>query len=233
MPDCATSPPGKGEWAEVAHELRRPLGVALGYLSMLLEGHLGTLAAPQRRALLQIQSKLTETQSELEQVVLQGRLETDSITPALRPLDLVQEAESAIGRSQARVELRGGSLGLERPDWAVLALADSELLARILDNVLDNAITCAEGAPRVTVEAGMADAPFLRVCDEGPGMDPGLQEQIFWRGFRVDPAGTRPGSGLGLYLSRRAAELMEANLWVEWTQPGGGSCFRLDLKRPA
>ena len=229
MPDRPTAPPRRREWAEVTHELRRPLGVALGYLTMLLEGELGSLAAAQRRALLQIQSKLTETQSELEQLVLEGRLETDR--PAMRRLDLVQEAESSIGRTQPRIELAGGSLALERPPSAVLALADSALLARILDNVLGNAITCADGPPRVTVQAGMAHAPFLRIRDEGIGMDPGLHEQIFWRGFHADPTGTRPGSGLGLYLSRQAAQLMEANLWLEWTEPGRGSCFRLDLQR--
>lgn len=230
MPDRASPQPGKGKWAELAHELRRPLGVAQGYLAMLLEGHLGALADSQRQALLHIQSKLSETQNELERLLLEGRLESDAIAPALRRVDLVQEAESAIERTQARVELAGGSLGLERPPSAITALADSGLLARILDNLLENAITYAVGSPRVSVQAGLADAPFLRVCDAGRGIDPGVSEQIFARGFRADPTGSRPGSGQGLYLSRRAAQLMEAQLWVEWTEPGRGSCFRLDLR---
>lgn len=229
---CEGVAAGVREWAEVTHELRRPLGVAQGYLTMLIEGHLGSLADGQRRALLRIQSKLAETQSQLEQWVLQGRLETDSVTPALRRLDLVREAESAIERAQPRIELQGGSLGFEPPQFRVPAIADSALLARILDNLLDNAITYADGAPQVNVQVDMADGPLVRICDGGMGMDPSLGEQIFERDFRADPAGGRPGSGLGLYLSRRAAELMHAWLWVEWTQPGQGSCFRLDLQGP-
>lgn len=232
MSNRGRSQPEGEQWAQAAHELRRPLGVAQGYLSMLLEGQLGQLPAPQRRALLQVQDKLTEAQKELEQLVLQRRLDTDSVTLALRSLDLVQEVKSAVGRAQAQIELASGTLSFEPPPFAIHALADGALVARILDNLLDNAITRADGAPRVTVEAGMAEGPFLRICDEGIGMDPALREQIFIRGFRADPTGSRPGSGLGLYLSRRAAQLMQADLWVEWTQPGRGSCFRLDLKNP-
>lgn len=230
MPDATPPPEKKGERAELAQELRRPLGVIQGYVAMLLEGHLGALAGRQRQALLHIQGKLSETQNELERLLLEGRLESDAIAPALRRVDLVQEAESAIERAQARIELAGGSLGLERPPFAIPALADSGLLARILDNLFENAITYAVGSPRVSVQAGLADAPFLRVCDAGRGIDPGVSEQIFARGFRADPAGSRPGSGLGLYLSRQAAHLMEAQLWVEWTEPGRGSCFRLDMR---
>jgi signal transduction histidine kinase len=232
MPNRESSQPGMGDWAEAAHELRRPLGVAQGYLTMLLEGHLGSLADAQRRALLRIQSKLAETQNQLEQQVLQGRLDADAVAPALRRLDLVEVAESAIERAQPRIELAGGSLRFEPPQFGVPAIADSALLARILDNLLDNAITYADGTPQVSVRVGLADGPFLRICDGGAGMDPALRERIFARGFRADPGGGRPGSGLGLYLSRRAAQLMGASLWVEWTQPGEGSCFRLDLKGP-
>ena len=230
MPERDESQSGMGDLASAAHELRRPLGVAFGYLNMLLDGHLGLLTPSQRRAVMQVQAKLTETRHGLEQLVLQGRLEGDSVTPNVRRLDLVQETETAIERARARVELAGGRLRFDRPASAVQVLADSALLARILDNLLDNAIAYADDVPEVTLQAEVAERPLLRVCDGGIGMDPELREQIFARGFRADPTSTRPGSGLGLHLSRRAAHEMGAELSVEWTQPRHGTCFRLELQ---
>jgi two-component system, OmpR family, sensor kinase len=212
---------------EAAHEIRRPLGVALGYLAMLLEGQLGPLSDAHRRAVLQIHGKVTEAHRQLEQQVLLGRLETGSMVPAMRRLDLVGEVEAALARTQAAAELKGATITFDRPSGPIYASADGALLARILDNILENALASARGAPRLAVEAGEADSPFVRICDEGVGVDMELREHIFARGFRADSS--RPGSGLGLYLSRQAAEHIGASLQLEWSQPGQGSCFRLDL----
>ena len=220
----------------MAHELRRPLGVARGLVDMLLEQGFGRLTDAQRTALLRIQTKIDEALNDLEQQVLLDRAQTGAITPAMHPLDVAKEVESAVGRVLTRLELASGGVTLNASagagvDGPIMALADRGLLARILDNLLDNAITSTEGAPQITVQAGIADRPFVRVADRGMGIDPRLREQIFLRGFRSDPSGTRPGSGLGLYLARQAAEQMAAELWLEWTEPGRGSCFRLDLQR--
>lgn len=221
---------------EMAHELRRPLAVARGLADMLLDHGFGPLTDAQRTALLRIHARIGEALNDLEQQVLLDRHQTGAITPSIHPLDVASEVESAVGRALARIELASGRVTLDAsaragPAGPIMALADRGLLARILDNLLDNAIVCTEGAPRITLEVGVADRPFVRVADQGMGMDPRLREQIFLRGFRSDPSGTRPGSGLGLYLSRRAAEQMGAELWLEWTEPGRGSCFRLDLQR--
>lgn len=218
--------PGMGD---KAHELRRPLGVARGFLDMLLEDKLGSIGDAQRTLLLRVQVKLDEALHSLEQELLLGRLD-ESFTPTMQSLELGQEIESAAERARVRFELAGGCLSVERPETAVTVRADRGLLARILDNLLDNAITHTDGAPRAKVQAGSLERSFVRVCDEGVGIDPELREQIFARGFRADPSGARPGSGLGLYLSRQAAQQMGAELALEWTYPGRGSCLLLQLR---
>jgi signal transduction histidine kinase len=215
---------------ETAHELRRPLGVARAFVEMLLEGKLGTVMDAQRTALLRVQSKLDEALHALTQELMVSRLEADALSPTMRELDLGQEAEAAVERAQARVELAGGTTSFQRPDAEITAVADRGLLAQVLDNLLDNAISYADGVPRIELQAGVAERPFVRVCDEGVGIDPDLRDQIFDQGFRAHPAGPRLGSGVGLHLSRRAAEAMGGELAVEWTQPGQGSCFRLQLR---
>lgn len=221
--------PGMGD---TAHELRRPLGVARAFVEMLLEGKLGTMMDGQRTALLRVQSKLDEALHGLAEELLLSRLEADTLSPTMRDLDLGQEAEAAVERARAQVELAGGTMRFQRPDIRVTAVADRGLLARVLDNLLENAISYADGPPRIDLQAGVAKRPFVRVCDEGVGIHPDLRDRIFDRGFRAHPGGPQSGSGLGLHLSRKAAQAMGGELAVEWTEPGRGSWFRLQLSGP-
>ena len=91
----------------------------------------------------------------------------------------------------------------------------------------DNAQPAADsGQCRVTVTA---DPPRVTVFDNGVGIASELRERIFERFFRItegdlDP---RPGTGLGLYISRSLAERQGANLRLEWSRPGRGSAFVL------
>lgn len=226
--------PERDRWqsgmGELAHELRRPLGIARAFVEMLLEGKLGMLMDAQRTALLRVQSKLDEALHGLDEELLLSRLEADVLSPTMHSLDLGQEAEAAVERAQARVDLAEGTLSFQRPDAEITAVGDRGLLAQVLDNLLDNAITYAEGPPRIELQVGNAELPFLRVCDEGVGIGPELRDQIFDRGSRAHPGEPRSGWGLGLHLSRHAAEAMGGELALEWTQLGRGSCFRLKLR---
>ena len=215
---------------ERAHELRRPLGIARAFVEMLLEGKLGTVMDAQRTALLRVQHKLDEVLHGLEEELMWGRLDADALSPTMCDIDLGQEAGAAVERAKARVELAGGMMSLQRPDARITAVADRGLLARVLDNLLENAVSYADGSPRIDLQAGVAERPFVRVCDEGVGIDPDLRDQIFDRGFRAHPGGSQSGWGLGLHLSRKAAQAMGGELAVEWTKPGQGSCFRLELR---
>lgn len=93
---------------EMAHELRRLLGVARGLVDMLLEHGFGPLTDAQRTAFLRIHAKIGETLNDLEQQVLLDRAQSGSITPAMHPLDVEREVESAVGRALARIELASG-----------------------------------------------------------------------------------------------------------------------------
>ena len=61
-------------------------------------------------------------------------------------------------------------------------------------------------------------------------MAPQVAARVFEEGFRGEPSGSRAGSGLGLWLSRRAADQMQGRLELESTEPGRGSVFRLELQ---
>jgi signal transduction histidine kinase len=220
--------------AEVTHETRRPLGLARSYLSLILEEHVGPLTGTLRERLEQVDAKLAEALSALDnRLLLLSTLERNERQPTLQqPVDLVAAVEGAINRAQVRCELAAGRLDFQHSPPPIRARANSLLLDRVLDNLLENALIYSAGPPQVTVEVGLGSPgrPFVRVVDQGVGMTRAVAAEIFERGFRGDPANPSSGSGLGLWLSRRAAAQMEARLVLEATEPGRGSAFLLELQ---
>lgn len=156
----------------------------------------------------------------------------DPQQPQIRPLLLDEEVRRAVDRAAAMADLAGATV-LVTAGSPARAYADPEILGRVLDNLLDNALTYSEGRPWVVVETGSDPRPFIRVSDAGIGLTPEAAGRIFEPSYRADPDNaSRPGSGIGLSFSRHAVEEMGGSLILESTGLGSGSTFRLDL-RPA
>jgi two-component system sensor histidine kinase SenX3 len=105
-------------------------------------------------------------------------------------------------------------------------------VGKILDNLLNNALTYADHPPTIRVEARREGQQVsLTVADDGIGISPQDQGRLFQRFARgtdrmvVETAGT----GLGLYLSRGLAEQMGGSLQLQSSHRGKGSTFVLRL----
>jgi two-component system sensor histidine kinase MtrB len=118
------------------------------------------------------------------------------------------------------------------PTSAVVAEVDVRRVARIVRNLLDNAIDHAEGGPISIALAANVSTVALRVSDGGVGFSPDEAERVFDRFWRADPsrARTTGGTGLGLSIAREDARLHGGDLEA-WGEPGGGASFRLLLPR--
>ena len=125
----------------------------------------------------------------------------------LEPLPLARTLQELLdGFAADGLDIRLGPL----PDAAVLA--DQTLLARILENLLDN--SRKYGAGHVWLEAAVSCGfVSLRVSDEGPGVAESQLEKIFELGYRTDPARQTPagGSGIGLAVVKKAAAQMHGS----------------------
>jgi signal transduction histidine kinase len=110
--------------------------------------------------------------------------------------------------------------------------ADARQIGRILDNLINNSLTYTVRPARLKVNAAAeGDRAVIQVIDNGVGMSEAERARVF-EPFRrsKDPAFSEvPGVGLGLYASRKLAEVNQGRLTVERTEPGLGSCFALDL----
>jgi signal transduction histidine kinase len=105
--------------------------------------------------------------------------------------------------------------------------ADRAMVSRIVENLLANAVKHTPGDSRIWVRLERADeGALLAVEDDGPGIGAEDRDPIF-QPFRQG-ATTAAGSGVGLALVRRFAELHGGSAWVE-PRHGGGSSFRVLL----
>jgi two-component system OmpR family sensor kinase len=103
-------------------------------------------------------------------------------------------------------------------------LGAEDLLTRLIDNLIGNALTHTPAGTEVRVTAAANDrAAELTVSDDGPGIDPAVLSRLFDR-FVRGPGTSAGGSGLGLALVREIATWHGATVTVE-TQPGQGSTF--------
>ncbi|HEY4027258.1 MAG TPA: ATP-binding protein [Candidatus Dormibacteraeota bacterium] len=219
------------------HELRTPLTVIKGYLSMLGDGSLGPAPPGLRQPIELLSSKAEELGSLVDDLLFTSRLDSGRLPAHPMRLDLRVAVEEAAKRAAARVHLLGGELETEVVDEALVVSADPEHVARVLDNLVNNALTYRRpGQPAwvrlsAAVEDGMA---VVSVEDRGRGVQFELRERIFERFVRGEQAAAgAPGTGLGLYISRQLAARHSGRLELDHSVPGQGSRFSLRLPRVA
>ncbi len=222
----------KGDFLNMAaHELRTPLSVISGYLSMLRDGTLGPPPAAWTRPVDTLAAKTGELGALVEDLLMAARLETASLPLAITRLDLRAVLRDALARAEPRATLLNTMLSQQLPRRPVLVDADPDHLGRILDNLLNNALSYTRGRPWMKVTLSDAQGPEVAVEDHGRGIPAELRERVFERFFRIeDPAvGYQPGTGLGLTISRGLAERHGGSLVLARSRPGKGSTFILRL----
>ncbi len=213
-----------------AHELRTPLSVIAGYVSMMEDGTLGEAPRHWKAPLETLRSKSAELEILISELLIASRLEAGTIPFQGGEMDLRDAAFAAIERVQPRASLLDARIEDRFPPEPVKVMADADQVGRILDNLLNNALSYSNGPPRVIVTVH-ADEPRVEVRDRGRGVAVEQRERIFERFYRVDDPSFRhiPGTGLGLYISRQLASRMGGQLTLERTVRGKGSTFTLRL----
>ncbi|CAN5822038.1 hybrid sensor histidine kinase/response regulator [soil metagenome] len=154
-----------------------------------------------------------------------SRAEDVGLTVHLEPLDVAALTSDVTSSLRGFGRLHHVSLTVDLAVTSVVG--DRELLRRMLQNLVHNAIKHAPENTTVGIEATSdGNAVLLRVSDEGPGVPDGEDERIFDAYVSRDrPSG---GHGLGLVFCRLAAEAHGGRIWVEPRTPAGAAfCVRL------
>jgi signal transduction histidine kinase len=213
-----------------SHELRGPVAVLRGYLSMLADGSLGRLPEPAEQVMPMLISKLQAMNRLVEDMLETARLEDSRMQLKKQRLDAITLVTRVV--ETARKDLPDShKLELDVPRRPVEVEVDGDRVATILGNLIDNAVKYSPkgGKVRCAVKPDRGRA-LISISDQGLGIDKENQATLFTRFGRVltpDNSGI-PGTGLGLYLSRQLARLHGGDIRVD-SQRGKGSTFTLEL----
>ena len=223
--------------ANMSHEIRTPLTAILGFADIL--GESGTVdQTPERR--MQIIDTIKNAGAHLLTVVNDildlSKIEAGKLTPEIVDAQLVNllcEVEKLMLQSAAdkglMLSIVNSSLLPER------ILCDPTRLRQILMNLVGNAIKFTEkGTVRIT--AGIEDQDqqsqlVIDVADTGAGMTPEQVQGLFRPFGQADSSVTRKhgGTGLGLVICRRLANILGGDVTLVYSEIGKGSCFRIAL----
>jgi len=215
-----------------AHELRTPITVLAGYLSLLSEGTLGAVPDGWKKPLEILTGKTRELNRIVSDLLEASRIEAKVLSHDLSRVDLQRVVQDARERALPRAQLLGAEIATRLTAAPVPVEADASQLGRILDNLINNGLTYTTRPPKVLISVSCERAHALvRVADNGAGIPASERERVFERFHRTnDPAFRNvPGTGLGLYISRQLAEGHGGSLVIESSSPGEGTVFALAL----
>lgn len=211
--------------ATVSHELRTPLTSIQGSIKTI--SRMTDLDGDMQRQLLQVIDRQSERLRNLiEDLLLSSKIESHTFVPPSTIVHLPGLIERVIEPFQT--QLRDRTLSIDIEPGLGAAFTDEETLHRVLTNLVDNALKYSPDASPITIAARCAETSIvLSVTDSGYGMPPDQHDAIFERFYQVDQSLTRRvgGAGLGLYICRRLAERIGAEIWLERSVPGEGSTF--------
>jgi PAS domain S-box-containing protein len=229
----------------VSHELRTPLTSIKGFTDLILEGDAGPITPEVREFLEIVQSSADQLVAITNDILETSRIEAGQVTINARPLNLAEAVHLIADAIQPLLASKQQTLTIDLPPDLSLVWADRDRLAQIMTNLLSNAHKYTPAQGHIRIHAYIAaerdaaspapsatDAAWLVVCvaDDGIGIAPRDQEQLFTRFYRVNnPIAQRAsGTGLGLSITRSLVELHGGRIWFQ-SQPGSGSIFFFSL----
>jgi signal transduction histidine kinase len=214
-----------------AHELLTPLTVFTGYLSLLSGGSLGKPPQAWDTPINILMSKTREMERIISDLQYASRLEVVDPQLGAAAIDLRKVVEDGVERARPRTELLRAEVTVNLPPDPVPVEADEDHLGRVMDDLINNALTYTIRTPRLVIGLSTRSRKaIVRVEDNGVGIRADERERVFNRLYRVvDPQVVVPGIGLGLYICRQLAQSYGGSLVVESSTPGKGSVFALSL----
>jgi two-component system heavy metal sensor histidine kinase CusS len=215
--------------ADVSHELRTPLTAVRGEIEVALRAD----RSPReyQRVLHSALEEIDRMTTMTEELLLISRAEAGLIVPQREPTDLAAEIDGVLARLRHRIEEKG--LRVERvPAADGTAPLDRDLVVRLLNELLDNAVTHSGEEGRITVRL-QRQAGLIRLAVEntGPVIAATDLPHLFEAYYRADQARTRGAStGLGLSTARAIARLHGGEIRASnLPPPEGGARFEVDF----
>jgi signal transduction histidine kinase len=215
-------------YASMSHELRTPINAVIGYSTLMLDNIYGPLNGKQKEGLQRTLKAARHLLELVNDVLDLSKIEAGKIELSLQPVMFPALIDDLFVTVRPLADEYGSTLSLTMESEPFNIVSDPRRVRQILLNLLSNAIKFGEGKPiRVVCKQCEDKGVEIEVVDEGVGIAKEDMTRIFEEFVQVSES-KQPGTGLGLPISRRLAQLLDGSLTVCST-PGQGSAFRLTL----
>ena len=219
--------------SRMSHELRTPLNAMLGFAQLLDIDRRHPLTAVQRPWVAQIQQAGWHLLEMINDVLDLSRIESGNLRLESTSVDLAAIVRSTIALVSSDADRRSIRISEALVPESLAVLGDATRVKQILTNLLSNAVKYNVDNGRVHIASRLAapDVVEISVTDTGLGMTPEQMAELFRPFNRLGRERTDlEGTGIGLVISRRLAEVMGGSIRVK-SVPGEGSSFILKLPK--
>ena len=214
------------ELSALSHDIRTPLAGAAGYLQLAQRA---SDPAASARYLERADERLTAMRALVDDLFAYARATDPSFSPERSPVEVGQVVAQVLAAHYEEFSARGWEPVVDLAEVPPV-LANEEACARVVENLVVNALSHGSGAPRIRLCAGEGD---VRLVVENPvsaedaaRLDTARLASRFYQG---DPSRTTPGTGLGLAVARALAQAQGGSLDVSVTP---GPAFRATFSLP-
>ena len=211
----------------VSHELKTPMTSIRGYTDLLLGGAVGPVNEAQVNFLGTVRSNVNRMATLVSDLADISRIEAGRLRLEFEAFD-ISDIVDEVSRSQGQsFKEKEQPLDLQIPDDLPQVWGDRTRIVQVLTNLVSNANKYTPQGGIITIKAehttnrwdpdGAPDVLCVAVKDNGIGMTPEDQEQIFTKFFRSEDQKAResPGTGLGLNITRYIVEIQGGKIWFE------------------
>jgi signal transduction histidine kinase len=216
--------------ATMSHELRTPLTAIIGYQELLADAIPGPVNEMQKQQLQRIKVSAMQLLSLIDEILLFARVEAGRESVHIAPVVAKGVIDDAIAFVTPSANDRSLTIASDGVDPALMLRTDGGKLRQMLVNLIANAVKfTAKGG--VTVRARQQGSTVVfEVSDTGIGITPEQLKHLFDPFWQADQQTTRQagGSGIGLAVTKRLANLLGGDIAVE-SKPLSGSTFRIML----
>lgn len=216
--------------ANVAHEIKSPVGGIIGIGQLWTSGQLGPVSPTQAEMAEMLVKTARQVESLSHDLLDVARAESGAVRVELRPTDVRGLLEDVRRALVLRPEAAGIEIEIEAEGEALVALADSQRLNQIVANLGSNAVKYGGSGGKVRFQARRVGGVVrIEVIDQGPGLSPEKQAQLFEPFNRLGlERSSVEGHGIGLALAKRLTELQGGTIGVRSTV-GEGSAFWVEI----
>ncbi len=211
--------------ADIAHDLRTPLGRLRGTLERMRD-------APDPAAAEEAIAQVDAIVASFHALLRIAQIEGGSPRARFAPVDLRDLCATLADLFGPEAEEQGRAFALHVPQGPPARIpGDRDLLAQMLSNLIENALRHAPPPASISLELSLTPRTAeIAVSDAGPGIPSGERERVFRRLYRLERSRTTAGSGLGLSLAAAVARLHGGAIRLEDAGPGLRAVASLPLR---